>query len=143
MATPILAMDEMVQAQENPYIIFNEAINELESQLGRGFTSIETVDTSPETTNWTLAAADQGKYIRMTAAAANTITIPDNASVALPVGFTVTVRQAGAGTTTIVGGDASPTSVVVNASALALAAQHSTVKLVKVATDEWDVITIS
>jgi hypothetical protein len=42
-----------------------------------------------------------------------------------------------------VGGDVSPTSVVVNASALALAAQHSTVKLVKVGTDEWDVITIS
>jgi hypothetical protein len=138
MATPILAMDEMVQAQENPYIIFNEAINELESQLGRGFTSIETVDSG--TTDKTLALADQRKYIRMTAAGANTVTVPDNTSVAIPVGFTVTVRQAGAGTTTITAGDS---DVVLNASALALAAQHSTVKLVKVATDEWDVITIS
>lgn len=143
MATPILGMDEMVQAQANPYLIFNEAINELESQLGRGFTSITTVDTSPETTTYTLAASDQGAYLRMTAAAANSVVIPDNSSVALPVGFTVTVRQSGAGTTSIVAGDVSPTSVVLNASATALAAQHSTVKLVKVATDEWDLITIS
>ena len=49
----------------------------------------------------TLALADKGAIIEMTSASANTVTIPDAASVDFPVGALVNVTQAGAGTTTI------------------------------------------
>ena len=37
-------------------------------------------------------------------AAANTLTVPPNSSVAFPVGTSIPIRQAGAGQTTIVAG---------------------------------------
>lgn len=49
----------------------------------------------------TLALADKGAVVEMTSSAANTVTIPDAASVNFPVGALVNITQAGAGTTTI------------------------------------------
>lgn len=49
----------------------------------------------------TLALADKGAIVEMTSASANTVTIPDAASVDFPVGTLVNVTQAGDGTTTI------------------------------------------
>ena len=48
-----------------------------------------------------LAPSDVGAIVEMTSGSANTLTIPDQASVAFPVGSLVKVTQAGAGTTTI------------------------------------------
>lgn len=71
----------------------------------------------------------------MSNAAANTVTIPANSSVTFAIGTQITVRHAGAGKMTIAGAN----GVSVNSSAtLALRAQHSTVSLLKVGTDEWD-----
>lgn len=52
-------------------------------------------------TTYTLALTDRGKTVTMNNAAANTLSIPTNASVAFPIGSSVIVRQIGAGTTTI------------------------------------------
>ncbi len=79
--------------------------------------------------------ADKDRYVRVSNAAANTVTIPTNASVVFAIGTQITVRQSGAGKTTIAGA----TGVTVNSAAtLALRAQHSTVSLLKVGVDEWD-----
>lgn len=88
-------------------------------------------------TSDTLVAADADRYVRCTNAAAVTVTVPPNASVALPVGTEVHVRQSGVGQVTIAEGS----GVTVNTSeTLALRKQHATATLLKVATDEWDLM---
>jgi len=68
-------------------------------------------------------------------ASPNTVTVPSNSSVAFVVGTQITVRQAGAGQTTIAAG----TGVTINTpETLALKGQHSAATLIKVAADEWD-----
>lgn len=52
-------------------------------------------------TTYTLDATDAGKMITMNNAAANTLTIPANASVAFPVGTEIHIMQLGAGATTV------------------------------------------
>jgi hypothetical protein len=56
------------------------------------------------TTAYTLVLADKVRYVRVSNTAANTVTIPTNASVAFAIGTQITVRQSGAGKTTIAGG---------------------------------------
>jgi hypothetical protein len=92
---------------------------------------------SDATTARTLSAGDRDAYIRMTNASANAVTLPPNATVAIPVGTRVWVEQAGAGRTTIVAGvgvtlrQSSPTAT------LYCRAQYSQVWATKVGTDEW------
>ncbi len=94
-----------------------------------------TLALSTKTANYTLVLADAQTYVRMNLAGANTLTVPPNASVALPVGTQVIVRQAGAGQTTVAAG----AGVTINtARTLKLRAQHSSATLIKVATNEWD-----
>ncbi len=62
------------------------------------------------TASRTLALADKGAIVEMTSASANTVTIPDEATVDFPVGTLVNITQAGAGTTTI----AAATGVTLN-----------------------------
>lgn len=52
-------------------------------------------------TTYTLALGDANTCVTMSNAASNTLTVPTNASVALPVGTTITVEQLGAGVTTV------------------------------------------
>jgi hypothetical protein len=83
----------------------------------------------------TLALDDAGAYVRMDNGAANTVTVPPDSSVAFAVGTQITVRQAGAGQTTIAAG----TGVTINTpETLKLKGQHASATLIKVATDEWD-----
>ena len=87
-------------------------------------------------TAYTLVLADAGKIVSMSNASANTLTIPTNAAVALPVGTVINVTQLGAGTTTIKG----DTGVTVNgtsAGSEAISAQYKSASLVKHAADTW------
>jgi len=85
---------------------------------------------------YTLVLADHGKIVSMNNAGANTVTIPPNSSVAFPVGATITLRQAGAGQTTIAPG----AGVTLNSrgAAFKLAGQYAYATLVKVAADTWE-----
>ena len=90
-----------------------------------------------QTASYALVLADAFAYVRMNVASANTVTVPLNASVAFPIGTNITVRQAGAGQTTIV----ATGGVTINTpSSLALRVQNSSVQLLKVATDTWDLM---
>jgi hypothetical protein len=86
-------------------------------------------------TSYTLVLTDASKIVTMTNAAANTLTVPPNSSVAFDVGAQVTVVQTGAGTTTIAAGS----GVTINSagSALGLRVQYSSCTLLKTATDTW------
>jgi hypothetical protein len=90
-----------------------------------------------QTASYVLVLGDAGFLIRMNVAAANNCTIPPNSSVAFPLDTVVTVRQVGAGITTIVAG----AGVTINSPAtLAIARQNGTAQLVQVATDVWDLM---
>ena len=87
-------------------------------------------------TTYTLALTDAQGIVTMSSASANTLNIPTNASVALPVGTMVEVWRLGAGATTI---DA-PTGVTlngVNGGNVSLSAAYSPATLRKIGTDSW------
>ncbi|WP_258096555.1 hypothetical protein, partial [Klebsiella pneumoniae] len=73
-------------------------------------------------------------WLDMTSAAANTVTVPANASVAFPVGTAITIMQAGDGQTTIA---AEAGVTVVNASSAKTRAKFSVLTLVKRAANTW------
>ncbi len=87
-------------------------------------------------TSYTLVLTDAGKTIWMSNAAANTMNIPTNASVAFPVGTTLLVLMEGAGTTTVqaAGG---VTLNGVTAGGATINGQYQVVSLVKRGTDAW------
>jgi hypothetical protein len=88
-----------------------------------------------QTASYTLVLGDQAKLVRMNVGSANNLTVPLNASVAFPTGTVITVRQTGAGVTTIV----ATGGVTINSpSSLVLRVQNASVSLVKVASDTWD-----
>ena len=87
-------------------------------------------------TAYTLVLADQNKKITMNNAAANTLTVPTNATVAFPVGTMIGITMLGAGTTSVTGA----TGVTVNgvsAGSATISAQYTGVTLTKLATDTW------
>jgi hypothetical protein len=89
-------------------------------------------------TAYTLVLGDAGFLIRMNNAAANAVTIPPHSAVAFPVLTVVSIRQIGAGVTSLVAG----AGVTINnpGTSLALRKQLATVQLVQVAADVWDLI---
>lgn len=87
-----------------------------------------------QTANYILAAADMGNIVEMNLAGANTLTVPPDASVPIPIGSQVIITQLGAGQTTIVAGDG---VTIRTAETLVLAKQYASVLLYKRGTNEW------
>lgn len=86
-------------------------------------------------TSYTLALTDKENYVRISNAAACTITVAPDATVAFPLGSSVYIRQAGAGQLTIAAGS----GVTINTpETLKARRQHSSLSLVRVGTDTWD-----
>ena len=95
-----------------------------------------TVNTQSGTT-YSLVAGDAQKLITLNNASAITLTVPSNATAALPVGTTVNIAQYGAGQVTVVGAS-SPTPVTINATpGLNLRTQYSAASLIQISTDNW------
>jgi len=88
-----------------------------------------------QTASYTLQLTDAGCIVEMNVASANNLTVPDNATVAFPVGTQVDINQYGAGQTTIVQGTG--VTVVSVGSNKKLAARYGTATLYKRATNEW------
>ena len=105
--------------------------------------------TSPSQTAWinaqtgttyTPVISDGVAIITMTNAAANTVSIPTNASVAFPIGTQITIAQTGAGQTTINAVTSGTTTILAAAGAPAAPkcrAQYSSATCIKTATDTW------
>ena len=83
----------------------------------------------------TLLVADDGGLVRYTAATATAVTVPQNSSVAFPVGTVITMRQAAAGVITLSGEG----GTVLNGN-VSTNGQNSSIQIMKVDTDVWDVI---
>jgi hypothetical protein len=86
-------------------------------------------------TTYTLALTDVAKVVSLTNAAAITLTVPENSSVAFPVGTQILLYQGGAGQVTI--SPAGAVNVRSQGTKLKLYAQYAVAGLLKVATDEW------
>ncbi len=89
-------------------------------------------------TTYTLVLADPGKYLTFTNGSAITATVPPNSSVAIPVGSQIDWKQGGAGKLTWAQG----AGVTINSLAgyKSAAGQHAGGTLIKVATNEWDLV---
>lgn len=98
---------------------------------------LETVTINAQTgTAYTLALTDRGDTVTMTNAAANTVTVPANATAAFAVGSVISIMQLGAGTTSITGA----TGVTINGVAGgtgAIGTRYQGVSLLKIGTDTW------
>ena len=86
-------------------------------------------------TSYTLGIGNAGQFMKMNNAAATTLTVPPNSSVAFDVGVTVTVIQYGAGQVTLTAG--AGVTIYSYGSALALSGQYAQAVLTKCATDLW------
>lgn len=87
-------------------------------------------------TSYTLVVADIQKLVRLTNAAAIALTVPTNAAQAIAIGSQIRIAEYGVGTVTIDGA-----GVTLNtADDLILGTQHEGALLIKVATNEWDII---
>lgn len=108
-------------------------LNAMEDALGQPSDRM-TINAQTGTT-YTLVAADAGKRVERSNAAANTTTIPLNSSVAFPVGTVVEISMTGAGQASVV----ATGGVTLNseASMVKLAAQWTSARLLKTATDTW------
>lgn len=98
---------------------------------------------NPQTgTTYTFVIGDANNCVTMSNTAANTVTVPANASVAFAVGTTLTVLQANTGITTIQGAGTPVTleSLKYGSSttqAYAMAGEYDCISLQKTATDTW------
>lgn len=85
-------------------------------------------------TSYTLVLSDVAKVITLTNAAAITLTVPTNASVAFPTGTQILLYQGGAGAVTISGAGVTFRS---EGSKLKIAGQYGVAGLLKIGTNEW------
>lgn len=113
--------------------------------IGDGTQAVEfapsTLITNARTASYTLALADKDKVVEVSNAAANTVTIPTNATAAFPVGTQVNIIQTGAGQTTISGtSGVTVNSTGATAASPKLRAQWSSATAIKRGTDSWVVI---
>jgi hypothetical protein len=84
-------------------------------------------------TTYTLALSDRDKFVELNNAAAIALTVPTNATVAFPVGSSMTLVQTGAGQVTVGG-----SGVTINGTpGLKLRTQWSSATLYKRATNTW------
>lgn len=93
------------------------------------------ISVSEVTENYTLALGDEGSLIQINNAAARTITIPANASVAFPIGTQIRFSRKGAGQPIISG--AVDVTVNSDGSQNQISPQHAIATIIKVGTDEW------
>jgi hypothetical protein len=84
-------------------------------------------------TTYTLVLTDVAKVVSLTNAAAITLTVPTNASVAFPIGTQILLYQGGAGQVSVT----SSATIRSQGSKTKLTGQYAVGGLLKVDTDEW------
>lgn len=111
------------------------AASQAATALASAKTYADTVTKNTKTASYTLALADVSKVIEMNVASANTLTVPPNASVAIPVDSVIEILAYGSGQTSIVAG--SGVTIRSAGAKLKLSGQYSGAALRKRGTDEW------
>ena len=92
-------------------------------------------------TTYTTVLTDNGRLVTLNNAAAITLTVPLNSSVAYATGAVINIQQIGAGQVTIQGASGvTITSTGATATTPKTRAQYSAASIIKTATDSWTVI---
>jgi hypothetical protein len=92
-------------------------------------------------TTYTLVITDNGRLVTLSNAAAITLTVPLNATVAYATGAVINIQQIGAGQVTIQGASGvTITSTGATATTPKTRAQYSAASIIKTGTDSWTVI---
>ena len=86
-------------------------------------------------TTYTLALTDVAKVVTLSNAAAITLTVPPNGTVAFPIGTQILLYQGGAGAVTVSPG--AGVTIQAQGSKDELFGQYAMAGLLKLATDEW------
>jgi hypothetical protein len=102
---------------------------------GSGLAAVDT-----DADDYTVLAADNNKYIRLTAAGTKTVFIQDNATEALPANGEWHFRNVGAGDTTF---DDTDVTINIPVGGSLVVEQGGTVTLKRVAVDEFDLIGVT
>jgi hypothetical protein len=133
--TPNYQVNDLVSHKGGVYAC-NLALTTQEPGTGSDWTLVRTgvrAINAQTGTSYTLALTDVGKLVTLSNAAAVTLTVPTNATVAFPVGTEIDLAQLGAGQVTVAGA-----GVTINGSpGLKIAAQYGAATLLKLATDTW------
>lgn len=118
--TPAVLEAVMVDRVDPEFVIAKTQVIGINSQVG---------------TTYTLATGDAGKLVELSNAAAITLTVPTNATVALPVNTVIDIIQQGAGQVSV----AAAVGVTIRSSGskLKLTGQYSGASLIKRGTNEW------
>lgn len=116
-------------------LTYNSGASKWENQPASSAPPTAIAGVNTQSTSYTLVLGDAGYLVRMNVTGANNLTVPLNSSVAFPLYTVISVRQVGAGVTTIV---ATGGVTITSPSTLAIARQYGTVQLIKVGTDTWD-----
>jgi hypothetical protein len=105
---------------------------------GTYYNGIITVNT--QTSDYTLTSSDnnQDSFILMNVGTANTLTVPPNSSIPMPIGRQILLQQYGAGQTTITAG--AGVTIRSSGSKLKTNVQYSVATLVKIGADEWSLV---
>lgn len=90
------------------------------------------------TASATLVKTDAGKLVIMNVASANTVTVPLNSSVSLPIGTQISIIQTGSGQTSFVA--SSGVTINSDTSKLKISTQYSGATLIKTAINTWSLI---
>jgi hypothetical protein len=119
-----------------PFII-NTYTGKLYSNNGQEFyggTIIARPINPVSSTSYPAVFSDAGAIVTMSSSSANTFSIPTNASVAFPIGASLTIIQIGSGVTTISAATPATTTIVSNAAtanAPRMRAQYSSATAIK------------
>ena len=97
-----------------------------------------TLGINAQVASYTAVLSDAGGLVTIDNVGANTFTVPPNSSVAYPIGTVLTVRQKGAGQTTVTQG-AGVTITAAVSKGLLISEQGEWASLVKEGTDTWSI----
>jgi hypothetical protein len=127
--------DDFVQRKSGAWTNRTPAQAKTDIGVATDIATAQTVTVNPQTgTTYTLVLTDANKAVECSNAAAITLTVPPNSSVAFPTGTVIEILQVGAGQVTLAAG----IGVTLNTpSSLLARAQWSTLGLRKRATDSW------
>jgi hypothetical protein len=89
-----------------------------------------------KTTSFTLSASDVGKTAILYSSSPMTVTLPENASVPIPVGYSIDIVQTGTGSVTVSEGSGA-VSINSKSNIKSLDGQYSKGTLVKIADNTW------
>jgi hypothetical protein len=108
------------------------------NQIAGGVNDLAALQINAQTgTSYTLVLGDAAKTITLTNAAAITLNVPTNASVAFAIGTQILLYQGGAGQVTVAAVTPGTTTIRANASRTKINGQYGMACLMKLATDEW------